>query len=88
MPRVIFKCPYLKGGRNRAGKMNVMFRSRRVFKNCAVLAEAGGEQIARGKQRIVSPGEMQELELDLPAIPNGAKSITIRIEQTGKELSQ
>lgn len=62
----------------------LMFRPRGVYKNATVIAEVGGEVLARKRARILTPGEM--VSLTLPAVMIAAHpeatEICVRIEAT------
>jgi NADPH-dependent 2,4-dienoyl-CoA reductase/sulfur reductase-like enzyme len=62
-------------------KCTLMFRSRGIYRNCTMCITVSDQVLVRTKRRIVSPGEMQELELDRGRLPQDARTLTIYIEE-------
>ncbi len=63
------------------GNVKLMFRPTCVMKNVRVIASADGVDIHSRKAMVVAPGEMFSFNLDNSLIPQGAKEISVRIEE-------
>ena len=61
-------------------KIRIMFRPRKTVRNCYVCVDCDGETVQRSKKLIVTPGEMCEIKLDSGKIPEGTRSISVRVE--------
>ena len=61
--------------------VQLMFRPRGVYQNAAVVLELDGQEVARRKFRILTPGEMVRMAF-LPAWAEqhpGAQTLTVRV---------
>ena len=68
----------------------VRFRVGGVYRDAAILVEAGGRQLRRLPKRILTPGEMEQVILkkaELLAVP-GLRELTIRVETTEKAAAK
>ena len=65
--------------------VHLMFRTGNVFRNCAVVLQADGEEIFRQKKRILTPGEMVDLKLPLPMMERlgRAETLTVSVDVNG-----
>ncbi|MDO4284472.1 MAG: FAD-dependent oxidoreductase [Eubacteriales bacterium] len=65
------------------GTQLIRFRVDNVYRDAAIVVEAGGQRLRNLKKRILSPGEMEQVILkrtELEALPQGCE-ISIRVEQ-------
>lgn len=60
----------------------MMFRPRGVYKDAAVVVTAGAEKIFSKRHRILTPGEMVSLKLDMALLEERpeASEITVGVE--------
>ena len=65
--------------------VHLMFRTGNVFRDCAVVLQADGEEIFRQKKRILTPGEMVDLKLPLPLMEKlgRAETLTVSVDVNG-----
>lgn len=56
-----------------------MFRPRGIYKNCTVCVDADGVCVKRQKRMVLTPGEMQSIEVPRTLL-SGSSSIEIRVE--------
>jgi NADPH-dependent 2,4-dienoyl-CoA reductase/sulfur reductase-like enzyme len=61
--------------------VRIMFRTRRIYKNCHICIDADNRTILRRKRMILTPGEMCELELSLSLLSQISSGITVRVEE-------
>ncbi len=60
--------------------VQLMFRPDAVYKNAAVVAECGGQVLAKKRAMIFTPGEMAVLPLKAEALKGVAGDITVRMD--------
>ncbi len=62
------------------GTIRLMFRPARVQRNARICVDADGQTIYAKKAMIVAPGEMVTVELKNELVPEGTKSLVVRLE--------
>ena len=60
--------------------VQLMFRPDAVYKNATVVAECGGQVLAKKRAMIFTPGEMAVLPLKAEALKGVAGDITVRMD--------
>ncbi len=66
--------------KNIAGDVKLFFRVSGTFKNCSVIVKSGENIIAQRKRRIVSPGEMETLNLAYASFAEADAPIEVCLE--------
>jgi len=61
-------------------QIRLMFRPRKLYKNCYVCVDTGGQCILRKKRMVLTPGEMSEITINQDILANANDSIIIRVE--------
>ena len=67
--------------KNAVGKVKLFFRVREKAVDCQIVVKCGGEEIARRKKRVVTPGEMETFILTEEQIKKAVETLTVSLEK-------